>query len=99
MVLFMEGRFALALSSLTEEEKAAIRKELPLPDINWAEAEAKLRESIAINGACMTVIDFNAQRFDVEVSSESLRVTSLGGMSPGTPWDPRRPNRAQSDPY
>ncbi|KAH9391026.1 hypothetical protein TYRP_006617 [Tyrophagus putrescentiae] len=51
MVLFMEGRLQLALSSLTEEEKAAIQKQFPLPNSNWAEAEAKLRQSIAINGA------------------------------------------------
>lgn len=49
MVLFMEGRFHLALCTLSEEEKAAIRNTVPLPDVNWAEAEAKLRESIAIN--------------------------------------------------
>lgn len=51
MVLFMEGRFHLALCTLSEDEKAAIRKDLPLPDVNWVEAEAKLRESIAINAA------------------------------------------------
>ena len=49
----MEGRFQLALSSLTEEEKAAIKAHLPHlpPTVNWAEAEAKLRESIAANAA------------------------------------------------
>lgn len=48
----MEGRFQLALSSLTEEEKAAIKAHLPLPaNVNWAEAEAKLRQSIATNAA------------------------------------------------
>ena len=51
MVLFMEGRFQLALSALTEEEKAAIKAQFPLPNVNWAEAEAKLRESIALNAA------------------------------------------------
>lgn len=51
MVLFMEGCLQLAISSLTEEEKAAIAKQVPLPNINWAEGEAKMRQSIAINGA------------------------------------------------
>lgn len=51
MVLFMGGCLQLAVSSLTEEEKAAISKQIPLPNVNWGEGEAKLRQSIAINGA------------------------------------------------
>lgn len=51
MVLFMEGRFQLALSSLSEEEKAAIKTYINLPNVNWEEAEAKLRQSLAVNAA------------------------------------------------
>ena len=49
MVLFLEGRLQLALTALTEEEKAAIKQELPLPEFNFDEAVTKLRDSISGN--------------------------------------------------
>lgn len=39
-----------------------------------------LGASICINGACMTVVDFRDTRFSVDVSLESLRRTTLGGL-------------------
>lgn len=36
----------------------------------------KLGDSVAIQGACMTVINFDAQHFEVDVSRESLRKTA-----------------------
>ena len=43
-----------------------------------------LGESIALNGACMTVVDFNTAEFSVEVSHESLSKTTLGELVPGS---------------
>jgi riboflavin synthase len=43
----------------------------------------KLGESIAINGACMTVVEFAGQVFEADVSPESLRMTNLGGLKAG----------------
>jgi riboflavin synthase len=40
-------------------------------------------ESIAINGACMTVVKVDGGLFDVVVVEESLRKTTLGGFQPG----------------
>ncbi len=40
----------------------------------------KIGDSIAINGACLTVVHFDAAHFDVELAPETLRKTSLHGM-------------------
>jgi riboflavin synthase len=42
-----------------------------------------LGESIAVNGACMTVTTRRGSRFTVLVSAESLRRTTLGALRPG----------------
>jgi riboflavin synthase len=53
---------------------------------DWA--DIALGESIALNGACMTVTQYEPRgdkhvSFDVEVSAESLNVTTLGGFTVG----------------
>ena len=40
-------------------------------------------ESIAINGACMTVVEFDAASFGVDASSETLSLTTLGTLPLG----------------
>lgn len=42
-----------------------------------------LGESIAISGACMTVVRRAGRRFTVEVSPESMRRTTLGALAVG----------------
>ena len=42
-------------------------------------------ESIAICGACMTVVAVEPGAFAVDVSAESLRRTTLGGLAEGDP--------------
>ena len=42
-----------------------------------------LGESIAVNGACMTVTAHRGRRFTVEISPESLRQTTLGHLTAG----------------
>ncbi|MBM4358525.1 MAG: riboflavin synthase, partial [Deltaproteobacteria bacterium] len=39
--------------------------------------------SIAVNGVCLTVIRVHDGGFDADVSSETLSVSTLGGMVPG----------------
>lgn len=46
--------------------------------------ELGLGESIAVNGVCLTVVEFDAARFEVEASEETLRVTSLGNVDIGS---------------
>lgn len=42
-----------------------------------------LGESIAVNGACLTVVAFDHESFEVELSEETLTLTNLGELAPG----------------
>lgn len=46
-------------------------------------SEVKLGDSIAVNGACLTVVEFDAGSFGVDLAPETLRRTSLGQVKPG----------------
>jgi riboflavin synthase len=46
-------------------------------------ARLALGESIAVNGACLTVVARRGTRFAVDVSPETLRRTTLGALEPG----------------
>ncbi|MEI2764672.1 MAG: riboflavin synthase [Dermatophilaceae bacterium] len=39
--------------------------------------------SIAVNGVCLTVVDYDARSFTVDVMAETLRRCSLGALRPG----------------
>ena len=43
----------------------------------------RLGESIAVNGVCLTVIDFDAHGFSADASNETLALTTLGDLAPG----------------
>lgn len=45
--------------------------------------DVRLGESIAVNGVCLTVIAFDADSFDADVSTETLALTTLGRLQPG----------------
>lgn len=51
---------------------------LPMSDV-------ALGDSIATNGVCLTVIEFDASSFVADVSAESLRLTTLGELKVGSP--------------
>ena len=40
-------------------------------------------DSISVNGACLTVVEFDADSFAVDLAPETLRRTSLGQVGPG----------------
>lgn len=42
-------------------------------------------DSIAVNGACLTAVEFGPGTFAADVSAETLRVTTLGLLGPGSP--------------
>lgn len=46
-------------------------------------SDMQLGDSIAINGVCLTVIDFSSHLFTVEAVPETLRRTNLGKLKPG----------------
>ncbi len=47
--------------------------------------DVKLGDSIAVNGACLTAVDFSKSEFSVDLSPETMRRTSLGQLSAGGP--------------
>ena len=47
--------------------------------------DVKLGDSIAVSGPCLTVIEFDSKRFAVDVSTETLERTTLGGKRVGAP--------------
>jgi riboflavin synthase len=46
-------------------------------------ADVALGESIAVSGVCLTVIEFDAGAFAADASTETLGLTTLGGMAVG----------------
>ncbi len=51
----------------------------------------KLGDSIAVNGACLTVVDFEHSSFSVELAPETLKRTSFGNWVPGRQVNLERP--------
>jgi len=53
-------------------------------------------DSIAVNGVCLTVMALRDGAFSVDVSPETLRVTSIGTFATGRPVNLERPLRADA---
>ena len=51
-------------------------------------------DSLAVNGTCLTVVALHHDAVEMDVSPETLRVTSLGGLTTGRPVNLERPMRA-----
>jgi riboflavin synthase len=54
-------------------------------------AEIKLGDSIAVNGCCLTVVEFDARHFAADLSGETLRRTSFGEKKAGDLVNLERP--------
>src|SRR3972149_2986063 len=52
--------------------------------------------SLAVNGVCLTVIAADADGIHMDVSPETVRVTSLGGLKRGSLVNLERPVRADA---
>jgi riboflavin synthase len=46
--------------------------------------DASIGDSIAVNGVCLTAVAIDAGRFMADVSRETLSLTTLGGLGPGS---------------
>ncbi len=55
--------------------------------------DAHQGDSIAVNGACLTVVDQGAGWWEADVSDETLLRTNLGALAPGDPVNLERPMR------
>ena len=53
--------------------------------------DARVGDSIAINGACLTVVSRSTDTFNVDMAPETLRKTSLGQLRPGDTVNLERP--------
>jgi riboflavin synthase len=47
--------------------------------------DSDLGDSIAVNGVCLTAVEYTAHGFTADVSRETLQKTSLGALKPGSP--------------
>ena len=56
-------------------------------------AGAKVGDSIAVNGCCLTVVAFGPGTWAADVVAETLARTNLGGLRPGDPVNLERPLR------
>jgi riboflavin synthase len=52
-------------------------------------------DSIAVNGACLTVVDQGDGWWEADVSDETLSRTNLGALAPGDPVNLERPVRME----
>lgn len=65
-----------AVRSAGQGRRFAIRSDFDL-------AGTRIGDSIAVNGACLTAVLLSEQRFEADVSPETLAVTGLGEARPG----------------
>src|SRR5258706_7870684 len=73
------GRVAsLARATGTTDTRIAITTRFPLEDV-------VLGAAIACSGCCLTVVETGTDRFDVQVSAETLARTTLGAWTVGSP--------------
>ncbi|MFT5037027.1 MAG: riboflavin synthase [Candidatus Azotimanducaceae bacterium] len=64
-------------------QKSAVRENVMSLTIGKPSGwELKEGQSIAVNGACLTVVSFDEQGFDVELVSETLEKTIFGSSMP-----------------
>jgi riboflavin synthase len=47
-------------------------------------ADIRIGDSININGVCLTATSFDSRGFTVDVVAETMKVTNLGGLTPGS---------------
>lgn len=73
-----------AIGSIQHSEATGgdIRLTISAAELNLG--TAGLGDSIAVNGVCLTVVEFTGKGFAADVSLETLDKTSLGDLSPGS---------------
>ena len=62
----------------------AITKDKITVECGTVLVDAKLGDSIAVNGVCLTVVNILSNGFVADVSPETFRVTSLGDIKVGS---------------
>jgi riboflavin synthase len=73
-----------AIGSVTAIERVGGDVRLSVHSTDLPFSSYAVGESIAVNGACLTATVLRADGFDTDVSTETLAVTSLGGLAIGS---------------
>jgi riboflavin synthase len=55
--------------------------------------DLKIGDSVSVNGTCLTIVTKHEKEFAVELSPETLSVTTLGGLAAGVPVNLERATR------
>jgi riboflavin synthase len=79
-----------------EQAKDGGRLRVDLSGASALAAEMKLGDSISVNGCCLTVVEFDADHFSADLSSETLRRTSFGQKKSGNLVNLERPLAANA---
>lgn len=69
------------VSSISHQETSA-RLEITSPEIASQIAKG---DSVSVNGACLTVVEFDQNKFAVDVMVQTLKLTSTGELNEGSP--------------
>jgi len=69
------------VASISHQETSA-RLEIASPQIASQIAKG---DSVSVNGACLTVIEFDQDKFAVDVMVQTLKLTSTGELKEGSP--------------
>lgn len=59
-------------------------KSITISFAGMSPGDLKTGDSIAVNGVCLTIKDMNENRFDVDVSAETLSCTTFNKLNPGS---------------
>jgi len=81
-----------ALGTVSSVDTASARTRLVIRS-GEALTDARVGDSIAVNGACLTVVDLRNGAFATDLSSETLRRTTLRHLRPGDAVNLERPLR------
>jgi riboflavin synthase len=73
-----------ALGKISRIDKSADSARIEISAGGLDLGDVKLGDSIAVSGPCLTVIEFDADSFAVDVSTETLERTTLGSKRVGT---------------
>jgi len=63
-------------------QKTSARLEIASPEIASQIAQG---DSVSVNGACLTVVEFDQNKFAVDVMVQTLKLTSTGELKEGSP--------------
>ncbi|KAG0149887.1 hypothetical protein CROQUDRAFT_653193 [Cronartium quercuum f. sp. fusiforme G11] len=69
---------------------------LTVEDASDVLGDCKIGDSLAVNGTCLTVLDFDSQKFTVGIAPETLRRTNLGSLNENDEVNLERAMRADA---